>query len=128
MGYRFLGLDFDGTVVTHEYPQIGKDIGAVPWLHHLSNSGIKIVLNTMRDKSFLKEAINWLESREVSLFGYNNNPIQNKWTTSPKVYAHVYVDDAALGTPLIHIHGHRPYVNWKKAGPMLCERFGIELP
>lgn len=24
-----IGIDFDGTVVTHDFPKIGKDIGAV---------------------------------------------------------------------------------------------------
>ena len=27
-----IAVDFDGTVVTHEYPRIGNDIGAVPVL------------------------------------------------------------------------------------------------
>jgi len=25
-------IDFDGTVVTHEFPKVGRDIGAVPVL------------------------------------------------------------------------------------------------
>ena len=35
------------------------------------------------------------------------------WTTSPKAFAHVYIDDAAYGCPLLHPPGfHRPCVNW----------------
>jgi hypothetical protein len=30
-----VGVDFDGTCVTHEYPKIGRDIGAVPVLKEL---------------------------------------------------------------------------------------------
>lgn len=33
-----LGLDFDGTCVTHEFPKIGKDIGAIPVLKKNSKS------------------------------------------------------------------------------------------
>lgn len=29
-----IGIDFDGTVVTHDFPKIGKDIGAVPVLRN----------------------------------------------------------------------------------------------
>ena len=30
-----INLDFDGSVVTHAYPLVGKDIGAVPVLKKL---------------------------------------------------------------------------------------------
>lgn len=28
----YIGIDFDGTCVTHDFPRIGKDIGAQPVL------------------------------------------------------------------------------------------------
>ena len=37
-------VDFDGTCVTHEYPEIGQDIGAIPVLQELVNRGHKLVL------------------------------------------------------------------------------------
>lgn len=37
-------IDFDGTCVTHEYPKIGKDIGAVPVLKRLIETGNKLIL------------------------------------------------------------------------------------
>lgn len=30
-----IAVDFDGTCVTHEFPKIGKDIGAIPVLRKL---------------------------------------------------------------------------------------------
>lgn len=36
-----IALDFDGTAVTHEYPEIGKDIGAVPVLKELLEKGTR---------------------------------------------------------------------------------------
>lgn len=38
---------------------------------------------------------------------------QAEWSLSPKSYAHVYIDDAALGCPLIFNTDHpRPFVDW----------------
>lgn len=34
-----IAVDFDGTCVTHEYPHIGKDIGAIPVLQQLTQEG-----------------------------------------------------------------------------------------
>ena len=43
-----IGIDFDGTCVTHEFPRIGKDIGAVPVLKELIANGHDLILFTMR--------------------------------------------------------------------------------
>lgn len=110
-----IAVDFDGTCVTHEYPNIGKDIGAVPVLKELVENGHKIILYTMRCDKELKEAVQWFESNDIPLFGINENPTQRKWTKSPKIYAHLYIDDAALGVPLIldESISNRPFVDWK---------------
>lgn len=119
-----VGLDFDGTCCEHRYPDIGADIGAIPWLLRLNELGAKIVLNTMRDGEELEQARVWLENQGVQLYGVNRNPTQDSWTTSPKVYAHVYIDDAALGTPLVRPEGSRPYVDWTVVGPMIVKEAG----
>ena len=33
----YICIDFDGTCVTHEFPSIGKDIGAIPVLKEMVN-------------------------------------------------------------------------------------------
>lgn len=43
-----IGIDFDGTCVTHEFPDVGKDIGATPVLKELTDKGHKLILFTMR--------------------------------------------------------------------------------
>ena len=43
-----IGIDFDGTCVRHEYPEIGKDIGAIPVLKRIIEYGHDIILYTMR--------------------------------------------------------------------------------
>lgn len=109
-----IAVDFDGTCVTHEYPKVGKDIGAVPVLKKLTDSGHKIILNTMRSGKELAVAIKWFIDNDIPLFGANENPTQKSWTTSPKVHANLYIDDMALGCPLIFDHAisSRPFVNW----------------
>lgn len=110
-----IGIDFDGTCVTHDYPGIGKDIGAVPVLKKLTNSGHRLILNTMRSGLKLQDAINWFNENGIELYGANENPTQKTWTQSPKVYAHLYIDDAALGCPLkmdVNL-SDRPFVDWE---------------
>ena len=109
-----IAVDFDGTCVTHDYPRVGKDIGAVPVLKKLVNSGNNIILNTMRSGEELGDAIQWFRDNDIPLYGINENPIQKSWTESPKVYANLYIDDAALGCPVIYdpAVGNRPFVDW----------------
>ena len=96
-----IALDFDGTVCKHEYPNIGKDLpNCISILKQLLAKKHQLILNTMRSGKELQEAVNWLNSQGIKLYGINKNPTQTSWTTSPKVYAEIYIDDAALGCPL----------------------------
>lgn len=63
-----IAIDFDGTCVTHEYPNVGKDIGAVPILKQLVNSGHKLILYTIRSNAELDDAINWFSENGISLY------------------------------------------------------------
>ena len=110
----YIAIDFDGTCVTHDYPRVGKDIGAVPVLKMFIEAGHKLILNTMRSGKELGDAVKWFEDNNIPLYGVNENPTQKEWTASPKVYAQLYIDDAALGCPLISNFAvsSRPYVDW----------------
>lgn len=110
----YIAIDFDGTCVTHDYPRIGKDIHAIPVLKRLVANGHKLILNTMRSGDELADAIQWFIDNNIELFGVNENPTQKSWTASPKVYAHMYIDDAAFGCPLLSVPelSDRPFVNW----------------
>ena len=112
---RIIAVDFDGTCVTHEFPHIGRDIGAVPVLKLLVARGHLIILHTMRSEATLAQAVGWFQQNGIPLYGVNSNPQQSSWTSSPKPYAHIYIDDAALGCPLtadLRFTGERPYCNW----------------
>jgi hypothetical protein len=107
-----VAVDFDGTCVTHEYPEIGRDIGAVPVLRRLVDAGCRLILWTMRSDDKLEAAVRWFQENDLPLFGIQRNPEQD-WSSSPKAYAHLYIDDAALGIPLFPgQNGERPYVDW----------------
>lgn len=116
-----IAIDFDGTCVTHEYPEVGKDIGAVPILKKMVERGDQLILWTMRSGETLQEAVDWFKENGIPLFGVQTNPDQGSWTSSPKAYAQLYIDDAALGCPLKYpMSGKRPYVDWSAVEKILC--------
>jgi hypothetical protein len=92
-------------------------------LKRLEGNGVKLILWTMRDGAHLKDAVDWFEKKDLPLFGVNQNPQQIEWTQSPKCYAQIYIDDAALGCPLIHPgNGIRPFVDWRAVEKLLQAR------
>lgn len=107
-------VDFDGTIVDHTYPEIGEPVPhALRTLEDWQNVGVKIVLFTMRSGRHLQDAVFYLADNRIQLHGVNINPDQRLWTDSPKAYGQMYVDDAALGCPLIHFKGfNKPCVDW----------------
>lgn len=132
-----IAVDFDGTCVTHNYPELGKDIGAVPILKRLVDKGHKLILYTMRSNEneekllengykihkgdFLQQAIDWFVDNDIPLYAIQRNPTQDEWTQSPKCYANLYIDDAALGCPLIYNINisDRPFVDWERVEQLL---------
>ena len=132
-------IDFDGTCVAHEYPNIGKDIGAVPVLKELVENGHRLILFTMRsdrkkkkkvdgqevmvEENVLTEAVQWFADNNIPLYGVQKNPTQRFWTSSPKAYGHLYIDDAALGCPLVldDPDSDRPYADWVRIRKMLVD-------
>lgn len=109
-----VAVDFDGTCVSHSYPNVGTDIGAIPVLRYMVDHGCRIILWTIRSGEYLKDAEHWFHNAGIPLYGVNNNPDQHTWSLSRKAYAHMYIDDAAVGCPLIRsgLGSTRPYVDW----------------
>lgn len=122
-----IALDFDGTVVTHEYPYVGDDIGAVPVLKELIAAGHQLILFTMRSGKLLDDALAWFERNGIELYAVNENPEQKSWTSSAKVHANIYIDDCALGCPIRFEDGvRRPFVDWQKVREILAYNRVIE--
>ena len=136
-----IAIDFDGTCVTHDFPNIGDDIGAAPVLRELVANGHKLILWTVRSDQekvfspdpmiqtkkagkFLLEAVKWFKKNKIPLFGINSSPTQKSWSESPKAYAELYIDDAALGCSVIYdpyIH-HRPFADWTTIHKLFIEQ------
>jgi len=121
----YIAVDFDGTIVTHEFPDIGKPVPyAIETLKELVDLGHDLILFTMRSGPHLEDAVDFLNNQGVKLYGINVNPSQKSWTTSPKAYAKYYVDDASICCPLIYNENvcDRPYVDWKVIRDMMEEK------
>ena len=116
-----IAIDFDGTCVEHDYPAVGMDVaGAAETLRQLQAKGHRLILYTMRSGELLRAAVEWFHSHKIELWAINENPEQRAWSASPKVYADYYIDDAALGTPIIYIDGApRPVVDWTRLRELL---------
>lgn len=70
-----IAVDFDGTVVTHAYPEIGDDAGAVPVLKELTDNGCRLILFTMRHGKLLDDAIRWFRERGIPLYAREREPL-----------------------------------------------------
>lgn len=133
---RILAVDFDGTLVTHEYPRIGTPLPfAFETLRALKQNGIRLMLWTMRGhpdlnrfphldlhtgkyipQDTLQEAVDFCKEKGVEFDGINFSPEQ--FSTSNKQYAHCYIDDTALGCPL----DENGFVDWYWVIVDLCKR------
>lgn len=126
-------IDFDGTVVSHEFPLVGKDIGAVPVLKKLVAKKHRLILFTMRSNlgvgkykgaNLLDQAVQWFADRDIPLYGIQTNPTQSQWTESPKAYGQLIIDDTALGIPLNYVPTFtpKPFVDWEGVENLLMAK------
>ncbi|GHV10338.1 hypothetical protein FACS1894162_3890 [Bacteroidia bacterium] len=96
-----IAVDFDGTIVEHAYPKIGKPIPfAIDVLKKLEHEEHhKLLLWTMREGKLLQEAIDYCEKNGLKFFAYNKNyPDEELEKGSPrKLGADMYIDDRNIG-------------------------------
>lgn len=96
-----IAVDFDGTIVTHAYPKIGKPIPfAIESLRKLQEEGKHhIILWTVREGNLLQEAVAYCKQRGLEFYAVNANyPEENIGkASSRKVVADLYIDDRNLG-------------------------------
>jgi hypothetical protein len=122
--FFIINVDFDGSVVTHAYPKVGKDIGSARVLKRIIANGHKLILNTMRSEiNYIDDAVNWFKENKIELYDINKNKDQYVWTNSPKPYSNMIIDDSALGCPLKYDEtiSDRPFVDWIQVEFMLEE-------
>jgi hypothetical protein len=112
-----IAVDFDGTIVTHDYPNIGREIPfAIDTLKQLKKEGHLLVLWTVREGSLLDEAVEYCRKRGLEFYAVNSSiPEQlNDGVLTRKITADVFIDDRNLGGlpewGIIYrmIHGGKP--------------------
>lgn len=123
-----LGIDFDGTIAEHLFPEIGPPVpGAISWLKNWKGAGAKLILWTMRSDGqkvgpVLAEAVQWCRAQGVVFDAVNEGIGDRRWTNSPKAHCHQFIDDAGFGCPLIpSTVADRPMVDWSIVGPAVYE-------
>lgn len=97
-----IAVDFDGTIVTHEYPNIGKEIPfAVQTLKMLQDDGHKLILWTVREGDLLRDAVQWCREKGLEFYAANKDypeeEEQNNNHFSRKLKADIWIDDRNIG-------------------------------
>ena len=69
-----IAVDFDGTIVEHRYPEIGREIPfAIDTLKMLSREGHRLILWSVREGHLLDEAIAWCRERGLEFYAANKD-------------------------------------------------------
>ena len=97
-----IAVDFDGTIVTHEYPKIGEELPfATDTLKMLIREQHKLILWTVREGELLDEAVNWCRERGVEFYAINKDYPEEKkeWNNhfSRKLKVDLWIDDRNIG-------------------------------
>ena len=97
-----IAVDFDGTIVEHRYPDIGREIPfAIDTLKMLIADRHKVILWTVREGKLLDDAVEWCRQRGVEFYAVNKDyPEEKKEYNnhfSRKIKAEVWIDDRNLG-------------------------------
>lgn len=94
-----IAVDFDGTIVEHRYPNIGKVMpNSFKVLKKLKDEGHILILWTYRSGDELNEAIKYCKKNGLEFYAVNNNSKDEVFDTSQsrKIYADLYIDDRNL--------------------------------
>ena len=96
-----IAVDFDGTIVEHRYPEIGKEFPfAIDVLKRLVQEHHQVILWTAREGHLLEEAVEFCRSRGLEFYAVNSEFPQANWASyrpTRKPRADRYIDDRALG-------------------------------
>ena len=95
-----IAVDFDGTIVDHEYPAIGKEkLFAFQTLKELEKLGANLILWTFRAGKELDEAVEYCRKNGIEFYAVNKNYPEEIFdeTISRKIDADIYIDDRNIG-------------------------------
>jgi hypothetical protein len=95
-----IAVDFDGTIVEHDYPAIGKEmLFAFRTLKELEKMGARLILWTFRAGKELDEAVEFCRKNGIEFYAVNKNYPEEVFddTISRKINADIYIDDKNVG-------------------------------
>jgi hypothetical protein len=95
-----IAVDFDGTIVDHEYPAIGKEkLFAFRTLKELEKMGARLILWTFRAGKELDEAVEFCRKNGIEFYAVNKNYPEEVFdeSISRKIDADIFIDDRNVG-------------------------------
>src|SRR6056297_2529519 len=96
-----IAVDFDGTIVEHRYPDIGKEMPfAFETLKALIEKRHQLILWTYRSGSELEEAVEFCRKNGVEFYAVNKNypeEVFDQHSMGRKIIADIYIDDRNIG-------------------------------
>ena len=96
-----IAVDFDGTIVEHAYPQIGRAVPfAIDVLRRLQEEGHhQLILWTVREGELLQAAIDYCKDKGLEFYAINSNypELQIDSNGPRKIIADCYIDDRNIG-------------------------------
>ncbi len=109
---KIIAIDFDGTIVEHTYPIIGKEmLFAFATMKELQKKGHRLILWTYREGKRLEDAVKFCSDNGVEFFAVNKNyPAEiEEGNYSRKINADIFIDDRNIGG----------FLGWDKIWQML---------
>lgn len=96
-----IAVDFDGTIVEHRYPEIGREIPfAIDTLKMLTKEGHRLILWSVREGILLDEAVEWCRIRGLEFYAINKDYPEetlNHNNYSRKLKVELFIDDRNIG-------------------------------
>lgn len=96
-----IAVDFDGTIVEHRYPEIGKEIMfAFETLKALQKQKHQLILWTYRSGKELDEAVEYCRENGVEFYAINKSYPEeefDEYYASRKIEADIFIDDRNIG-------------------------------
>ena len=97
-----IAVDFDGTIVEHRYPKIGKELPfATQTLRMLIEDRHKLILWSVREGKLLEEAVEWCRERGIEFYAVNKDfpeeDLEKNQHFSRKLKADIWIDDRNIG-------------------------------
>jgi len=116
-----IAVDFDGTIVEHQYPEIGKEkLFAFETLHEMQKKGFKLILWTVRSGKSLEEAVEFCRNKGVEFYAVNKNYPEEviDENLERKIEVDIFIDDRNIGG----------FPGWSAVWQMLNPDENVQIP